>query len=489
MKHATTIATGSLLASVATAASGVVTWDIAKRGGKLPTKISKRASSDTVTEIIDNKFQLGGYFATVTVGTPPQNLTLQLDTGSSDIWVPSTEACEALESSSSSSSGKCNLGSYEHNNSDSYELVNHDFDISYVDGSSSRGDYITETFAIGDVSLTNVTMGNADTTDIPYGLVGVGYKTNEAAPTVYDNLPVVMYNEGRINTIAYSLWLNDLDSSTGSIMFGGIDTDKYKGDLIRVDVQPDPRYTTKTITSFMVQLSGVTAHSSSGDDSLGGTFPVSVVLDSGTTLSYLPTELADEIYNEVGAQFYQGFPLVPCSLADKEGYFAFAFGGKDGPVIQVGLDELVLDAGLGTFPSGQYEGEQACEFGIFNTTEAPYLLGDTFLRSAYVVYDLENNEVGLANTDFNATSSKIVAFSSQGAPIPSSTAAPNQDDVASTGGNSDNAGSGFQSGGSSSGTGDDSGAMSLSAMTWTQMVTIGATMSFMMVGGAFSILF
>ncbi|KAI0160656.1 acid protease [Xylariaceae sp. FL1272] len=481
MKHAATIATGSLLASVASAASGVVTWDIAKRGGKLPTKISKRATSGTVTEIIDNKFQLGGYFATVTVGTPPQNLTLQLDTGSSDIWVPSTEACDALESSVGSDT-QCTLGSYEHSDSDTYKLVNNDFSISYVDGSSSQGDYITETFAIGDVSLTNMTMGLADTTDIPYGLVGVGYKTNEASDTIYNNLPVVMFNEGKINTIAYSLWLNDLDASTGSIMFGGIDTDKYQGDLIRVDVQPDSRLNTDTITSFIVQLSGLTAHSSSGDDSLGGTFPVSVVLDSGTTLSYLPTELADDIYNEVGAVFYQGVPLVPCSLADKEGYFAFAFGGDDGPVIQVGLDELVLDAGLGKFQSGTYNGEEACEFGIFNTTEAPYLLGDTFLRSAYVVYDLENNEVGLANTDFNATTSNIIAFSTQGATIPSSTAAPNQNDVASTGGNSDNAGSGFQNS-------DDSAATSLSAMTWTQMVMIGATMSFMMVGGAFSILF
>jgi hypothetical protein len=34
-------------------------------------------------------------------------------------------------------------------------------------------------------------------------------------------------------------------------------------------------------------------------------------------------------------------------------------------------------------------------------------LGDTFLRSAYVVYDLANNEISLAQTDFNATSSSV----------------------------------------------------------------------------------
>lgn len=57
-------------------------------------------------------------------------------------------------------------------------------------------------------------MGLGLDTDISYGLVGIGYALNEAivggAKSVYPNLPVTMMNEGLINTIAYSLWLNDL---------------------------------------------------------------------------------------------------------------------------------------------------------------------------------------------------------------------------------------------------------------------------------------
>lgn len=62
-----------------------------------------------------------------------------------------------------------------------------------------------------------MTMGLGLETDIAYGLVGVGYAVNEAivgntqsTSSAYPNLPVHMVNEGLINTVAYSLWLNDL---------------------------------------------------------------------------------------------------------------------------------------------------------------------------------------------------------------------------------------------------------------------------------------
>lgn len=61
-------------------------------------------------------------------------------------------------------------------------------------------------------------MGLGRDTDIPYGLVGIGYALNEAvagSSDVYPNLPITMVDEGLINTIAYSLWLNDLGKNAG----------------------------------------------------------------------------------------------------------------------------------------------------------------------------------------------------------------------------------------------------------------------------------
>lgn len=401
--------------------------------------------------------------------------------------------------------------------SSSAVLVNREFQISYVDGSSSTGDYINETFAIGDVKLTNMQMGLGLQTDIAYGLVGVGYDLNEASQELYANLPIMMVNEGFINSIAYSLWLNDLGASTGNILFGGIDTDKYTGDLISVDVQPAAQ---DEFTSFTVLLTSVEGHSSSGEDALSSSsFPIPVVLDSGTTFSYLPDDLALQVWTEVGAEYMvvsndgTGAPLVPCALANNNGYVAFGFGGTGGPVIKVGMDELVSPIFTSDvkFTSGTYKGESICQFGIQNLTVTNsegtphFLLGDTFLRSAYVVYDLENNQIGLANTDFNATSSNVVPFPSAGAAIPSASAAPSQTDVnsgptsspaynaragftdlSSTGSSSGSSGSG--SGGNSSG-GDDNAGSLAPALDFTQLIVMGASMGLMMFGGGMFLLF
>jgi elongation factor G len=99
--------------------------------------------------------------------------------------------------------------------SSSFEMVGQgDFAIAYVDESFSTGDYFTDTIEIGGAVVTNLTMGLGRNTTIEYGLVGVGYTSNVASVqttnTIYPNLPVTMKNDGLINTVAYSLWLNDL---------------------------------------------------------------------------------------------------------------------------------------------------------------------------------------------------------------------------------------------------------------------------------------
>ncbi|KAI0107754.1 aspartic peptidase domain-containing protein [Nemania sp. FL0031] len=507
MRNLASLATGSLLASAASAQ--VVQWNIEKREhttADAPPRLTRRADG-TVVEVISNEKMRGGYFASCSVGTPAQQITLQLDTGSSDIWVPASTADVCQPNGQG-----CALGSYDANESSSASLVNENFEIAYVDGSSSSGDYITETFTIGDVELTNMTMGLGLQTDIAYGLVGVGYALNEASVShtreIYPNLPVVMRDEGHIKSNAYSLWLNDLGASKGNILFGGIDTDKYTGDLIRVNIQEDP--SSQRFTSFIVQLTSLEAHSSTGEDALSSSsFPVPVVLDSGTTFSYLPQDLAAEVWKEVGVDYEvvgndgTGAPLIPCALSNNNGYFSFGFGGTGGPVIKVGMDELIFPLFQDDvkFTSGPYKGQSICQFGIQNLTGSHFLLGDTFLRSAYVVYDLENNEIALAPTDFNATSSNIVPFPSQSATIPSSTAAPSQNSLGS-GPNSepdykaqkgfmDLSSTGTSSSGSSSSTGggDDNAASLPPALDLAQIAVMGASMGLMIFGGGMFLLF
>ncbi|KAF4972741.1 hypothetical protein FSARC_749 [Fusarium sarcochroum] len=452
-----------------------------------------RRTKTTYEEVISNDRSQGGYFTEVTVGNPPQNITLQLDTGSSDVWVP-WKCADICEDDDDGKSG-CPLGSFDPEKSKSFNHVAPGmFGITFEDDSYVKGDYFEDHFELDGAVISNLTMGLAVKTNISYGLIGVGYAKNEASSgtdVIYPNLPVAMWQGGYINTIAYSVWLNDLDAKAGSILFGGVDTEKYVGDMHRIDIQKlDDHY-----YHFIVALTSLVATSPSGSDTLtSDCFPIQAVLDSGTTLSYLPHDLTTEIWEEVGALWspYFGVAVLPCSRGKIEGNFTFGFAGPDGPRISVAMDELVLPMSssedrMPVFESGAHKGETICTFGIQNDTNSLYLLGNTFLRSAYVVYDLVNNEIGLAATDFNSTKSQRVAFKSYGATIPSATATHNQNKATekpTDTGHNFTAADGFQPSDSDSDSdSDDDNAASLPTPSGTPMVLVVATMSFMLLGG------
>lgn len=481
MKASPLAVAGVVLASAAQAQ--VVQFDIEKRHAP-----SLRRRDATIDATLSNEKVQGGYFINVQVGTPGQNITLQLDTGSSDVWVPASTAAICTEVSQQNPG--CTFGSFNPDDSSTFQVVGQNlFDITYVDGSSSKGDYIQDNFQINGLTVKNLTMGLGLDTSISNGLVGVGYINDEASlgttRSTYPNLPVVLQQEKLINTVAFSLWLNDLDASTGSILFGGIDTEKYQGELTRINIiSPDGG---KTFTEFAVNLYSVQASSQSGTDTLSTSENTLVaVLDSGTTLTYLPQDMAEEAWNEVGATFSNelGLAVVPCSVGNKNGHFSFKFAGADGPTVNVTLSELVLDLFSGgpppQFSSGPNKGQSICEFGIQNTTDAPYLLGDTFLRSAFVTYDLVNNQIGIAPTNFNSTQTNIVAFASSGAPIPSSTAAPNQSNTGHSSSTQSglSAASGFQDGDS------DNAAPLTSAFSGPGMFIVGMTICYTLLGSA-----
>jgi hypothetical protein len=72
-----------------------------------------RATADTVSVDLTNAPSQGLYFANVSVGTPAQAFALQIDTGSSDVWVPSSSATFCTSTTSvrgtGCANGKCEL--------------------------------------------------------------------------------------------------------------------------------------------------------------------------------------------------------------------------------------------------------------------------------------------------------------------------------------------------------------------------------------------
>ncbi|KAK7708398.1 hypothetical protein SLS57_008979 [Botryosphaeria dothidea] len=390
-----------------TPAPKVVGFDIAKSRRHALANLARRnlARRDTVSADLANYRTL--YQINVTVGTPGQRIGLQIDTGSSDVWFPYQGSTQCMQ-------GYCE-SAFDPGASSTFEDVGRgEFQIQYVDGTEISGDYVRDVLAIGDTQIRNMTMAVAtDADNTPEGIMGVGFIQGETLASqeniTYPNVPVQLVNQGFINSVAYSLWLNDLDSSTGKVLFGGVDSDKYDGDLIGLPIQPDSQ--SQGITSFTVAMSSVNVKANGGNSVYSqDNLALPAILDGGTTLTYLPDQIAKDIIQGVGARETQDYGyVVKCSIGDTGATIEFGFGGSDGPTISVGLDEMVVpitdtEGNPLTFRNSN---EEACTFGIMPAGKDPILLGDTFLRSAYVVYDLHNNQIALANTKFNVSSSNV----------------------------------------------------------------------------------
>jgi hypothetical protein len=47
---------------------------------------------------------------------------------------------------------------------------------------------------------------------------------------------MLLVQQGYITSKAFSLWTNDDSASAGTLLFGGIDTDKFTGELVTIDL-------------------------------------------------------------------------------------------------------------------------------------------------------------------------------------------------------------------------------------------------------------
>lgn len=145
------------------------------------------------------------------------------------------------------------------------------------------------------------------------------------------------------------------------------------------------------------------------------TSPFKAILDSGVTDVKLPENIVDSIFKGLGVSNTKGAPSFPCFLNATANKFTFQFGGSSGPSIDVGLNQFIAPWDKAYKYSNN---APACAFLLRNINnpdgQVGAILGDSFLRSAYVMFDLSNNKIGLAPTVFNATESKIVEVESDG---------------------------------------------------------------------------
>lgn len=377
----------------------------------------------------------------ITIGTPAQNLSLSLDTGSSDIWVnvPNSTYCAADDDPCSST------GLFNTKDSSTLEVLDYEMNATYAAGFLAAGPYATDKLVIGDATVKDMQFALAEVSKNPGkfdffffpilqfngiwlilgmsglcidGILGIGYASATYAAAnlgkEYANLPKALVKSGAIKSPAYSLWLNKFDG-TGSLLFGGVNKAKYQGELQTVPIVPvHGRY-----YSLAIALTDISLKGTDGTKSYTTRLPLSVSLDTGGPLIALPKELVDPIYKEVGASpsTTDSFPYIPCDMSKADYNVTFSFSSA---TVTIPLRELIFDDKYAApgIPDG------ACIFGLTYSEPGVNIMGDPFLRGAYVVYDLANNEISLANTDFDGGEDEILEIGTGTAPVPGATPMP-----------------------------------------------------------------
>lgn len=337
------------------------------------------------------------YRAALQVGTPPQHVEVILDSGSSDLWLPQPGTIRSSNTSQVSwtQSNQSQAIYFDTDDSSSFRSNNSDFFITYRDGSTAAGTWGTDTISFGsDWTVENVSFATVNQTNATMGILGLGLPGIEATVDfigadgephgTYSNFPMLLKEQGLISRVSYSLWLNSANASSGSLIFGGIDHSKYEGDLFRVPLIRT--YQTNNPITTSIMLHGIGSHEG---DLVDCSLPV--LLDSGATMSYLPQPFVSAIGSVIKGRYDEENNIQVCSC-NNTGELLFNFSGIT----------IKLDLATTLFPlfstDGDFvydSGQQVCALP-FVSTEDNFVLGDNVLRAAYLVFDYENYEVGLA---------------------------------------------------------------------------------------------
>ncbi|KAK8065777.1 eukaryotic aspartyl protease [Apiospora hydei] len=322
------------------------------------------------------------YYARLDIGNPPQPNFVQLDTGSFELWV--NPDCTNLGTTSDTRFCQA-VGSYVPSKSITANVMQATKTLRYGIGSANI-QYVTDDIAFENSknSLKNVRFGFATATKDEFsGILGIGHGVNVTLG--YKNFVDELQAQNVTKTKAFSLALGSKDEQEGMVMFGGLDTAKFAGNLVTLPIVPAAQ-SPDGVPRYWVDMNYMSLTPPSGKTKKYANTTMAVFLDSGATLTLLPTTLADTIAADFGSPGTDanGFYPVDCSLNKMPGTVDFAFPGL---TIRVPYNEMIREVSTSFGP--------LCYLGI-SPNEDFVLLGDTMLRSAYAVFDQTNNAIHLA---------------------------------------------------------------------------------------------
>ncbi|KAF2264942.1 aspartic proteinase precursor [Lojkania enalia] len=328
------------------------------------------------------------YTCPVEIGTPAQTLNLDFDTGSSDLWVWSTE----LDKQTKANAGNHNI--FDPKKSRTFKkLIGSSWRIQYGDGSSASGDVGTDNVNLGGLVVQNQAIELARkvspqfTTSTSDGLLGLGFgNINTVKPrrvqTPVENMITQQDIEKgeELFTCYLGSWRDKDEDDQGHSFytFGYIDENVTK----RSGAEPYyvPIDSSKGFWQFQSESATVNAKTI---DRPGNT----AIADTGTTLALVDDNLCQEIYSQIPGSEYvssQQAWLIPIGVPpDSLPTITVAVGGRQ---IEIQKEDYGFAPVSDTMQYGGIQSRGDLGFDI---------LGDVWLKAVYAIFDQGNKRLGV----------------------------------------------------------------------------------------------
>ncbi|KAK7051797.1 acid protease [Favolaschia claudopus] len=305
----------------------------------------------------------------ISVGTPKHNFLIDFDTGSADLWIPSS----ACKSSTCAKKSKYNPGS-----SSTSSKKPGKFSIEYGDRSSVSGPIYTDTVTVAGIALHDQYFSGVDTLsslfeDSPVdGILGMAW------PSISNLQQEPFFNKaidsGAVKAGVFGLYLA---SSRSTLYLGGTDTSKYRGEIEYINIDNRGGFWRATGGEVKVGGSAVVRN-------------IDTIIDSGTTLMYGPPSLVAEIFAKVkGSRLFDkdnGYYSYPCNSPPT---ISFSWGGADWTIFPENIN-------LGATAVGSTNCVASLAAMDLGLGKSVFLLGDAYMKNVYSVFNFDKAKVGFA---------------------------------------------------------------------------------------------
>ncbi|OJA10876.1 hypothetical protein AZE42_06013 [Rhizopogon vesiculosus] len=311
------------------------------------------------------------WYASIDVGSPAQAFTVIIDTGSSDIVLPSVECGVSCDGHNK----------YDPSTSSTAVDLGKPFVLAYLTG-NVEGEQFADNVAIGGYTAVGQTLGAAtiysptfsSTTFKPDGLAGFAFEDI----SVYQASPLfqTLVQSGQLPEAVFGVKLSTT-AGASELYVGGTNTTLYQQNTLTYIPVTVPAYW--QITLDQVSRAGVQV----------GTSEAVSIIDTGTSLIVTDTATAASYYNDIPGAILQesseGLYSIPCDIIENYAP-TLTFGGRP------------FNVSGETFNLGPIEdGSSDCLAGIGASSGIEgWLVGDVFLQNVYSVFDTDQLRVGFA---------------------------------------------------------------------------------------------